>query len=200
MIKNIPNILTVFRILIIPVLVFSFYIPGVTANIVAASLFLLASFTDFFDGYLARTMKAQSNFGKCLDPIADKLLVAVAIIMLIHFSGRNLAITIPGIIIICREILVSGLREFLATINVSVPVSKLGKYKTAIQMLAITLLLLGEKGSEYALIELFGEDGRQFNFMISGTITIIGETLFAIAAFLTVVTGYIYLKIGFKNM
>jgi CDP-diacylglycerol--glycerol-3-phosphate 3-phosphatidyltransferase len=200
MIKNIPNILTIFRILIIPVLIFSFYIPGVIANVVVASLFLLASFTDFFDGYLARAMKVQSNFGKCLDPIADKLLVAAAIIMLIHFSGRNLAITIPGIIIISREILVSGLREFLATINVSVPVSNLGKYKTAIQMISITLLLLGERGSEYALIELFGEDGRQINFMISGTITIIGETLFALSAFLTVVTGYIYLKTGIKNM
>ena len=144
--KNIPNILTIFRIVIIPVLIFSFYIPSLAANFVVASLFLLASITDFFDGYFARSLKAQSNFGICLDPIADKLLVIVAITMLIHFGNKNMAITVPGLIIICREVFVSGLREFLASINIGVPVSKLAKYKTAIQMTAITLLLLGKQG------------------------------------------------------
>jgi CDP-diacylglycerol--glycerol-3-phosphate 3-phosphatidyltransferase len=198
--KNIPNILTVFRIFIIPILVMSFYIDGFVSNLVAASLFMLASITDFFDGYFARSLKAQTNFGKCLDPIADKLLVIVAITMLIHFGHRNMAITIPGLIIICREVLVSGLREFLASIRVGVPVSNLSKYKTAVQMVAITLLLIGGPGSQYAVSELLGEEGLSLKFIISDIITTIGETLFAVAAILTVVTGYIYLKIGIKNM
>src|SRR5690606_25602520 len=97
MVKNIPNILTIFRIIIIPILILSFYIPSLAANFIVASLFLIASITDFFDGYFARSLKAQSNFGKCLDPIADKLLVIVAITMLIHFGNKNMAITIPGL-------------------------------------------------------------------------------------------------------
>ncbi len=197
--KNIPNILTIFRIAIIPILVMSFYIDGFVANIVAASLFMLAGITDFFDGYFARSLKAQTNFGRCLDPIADKLLVIVAITMLIHFGHKNMAITIPGLIIICREILISGLREFLASIRVGVPVSNLSKCKTAVQMAAITLLLIGQPGSEYA-IDLLGDADKSLKFIVAGLITTAGETLLAVAAFLTVVTGYIYLKIGLKNM
>jgi CDP-diacylglycerol--glycerol-3-phosphate 3-phosphatidyltransferase len=198
--KHIPNILTMFRIAIIPILVMSFYINGLVANLVAASLFMIASLTDFFDGYLARSLKAQSNFGKCLDPIADKLLVMVAITMLIHFGHKNMSITIPGLIIICREVLVSGLREFLAEIKVGVPVSRLSKYKTASQMMAITLLLIGKPGSQYAINEIFGSDAKSLKFIISDIIVIAGQMLFAISAFLTVITGYIYLKIGLKNM
>ena len=189
-----------FRIVIIPALVMSFYIEGFVANLVAALLFMIASLTDFFDGYLARSLKAQSNFGRCLDPIADKLLVIVAITMLIHFGHKNMSITIPGLIIICREVLVSGLREFLAEMKVGVPVSKLSKYKTATQMMAITLLLIGKPGSQYAINELFGADGKSLKFIISDIIVIAGQMLFAISAFLTVITGYIYLKIGLKNM
>jgi len=199
--KNIPNILTIFRILIIPILVMSFYIDGLVANIIAASLFMLASITDFFDGYVARALKAQTNFGRCLDPIADKLLVIVAITMLIHFGHKNIAITIPGLIIICREVLVSGLREFLAGIRVSIPVSKLSKYKTAVQMVAITLLLIGQPGSQYAVNEILGNEAtKSLKFIVAEIITGTGEILFAVSAFLTVVTGYIYLKIGLKNM
>lgn len=199
-IKNLPNILTIFRIIIIPILVASFYVDGFVSNFIAASLFLLASITDFFDGYFARSLKAQSNFGKCLDPIADKLLVIVAITMLIHFGQKNMAITIPGLIIICREVLVSGLREFLAELKVGIPVSKLSKYKTATQMMAITLLLLGQPGSFYAVDELIGGDVRDLKYIIADVIVVAGEMLLAIAAFLTLVTGYIYLKIGLKNM
>ena len=199
--KNIPNILTIFRIIITPILVMSFYIDGFVANIVAASLFLLAGITDFFDGYFARILKAQTSFGKCLDPIADKLLVIVAITMLIHFGHKNMAITIPGLIIICREVLVSGLREFLAEIHVGMPVSKLSKYKTATQMMAITLLLIvGEPGSYYEVNEFLGQGAKSLKFIISDIIMVAGQMLFAIAAFLTVVTGYIYLKVGLKNM
>ncbi|MCE3254821.1 MAG: CDP-diacylglycerol--glycerol-3-phosphate 3-phosphatidyltransferase [Rickettsiaceae bacterium] len=199
-VKSLPNILTMFRIAIIPVLVMSFYVDGFLANIVAASLFLLASITDFFDGYFARSLKAQTNFGRCLDPIADKLLVMVAITMLIHFGDKNMAITIPGLIIICREVLVSGLREFLAGLHVGMPVNKLGKYKTAAQMTAITLLLIGGPGSEYAVGEIFGQGDKNLKLIVADIIVTAGQMLLAIAAFLTVVTGYIYLKIGLKNM
>jgi len=197
--NQIPNILTVLRIVIIPILILSFFIPGETANVVAAILFALASITDYFDGYLARLMKVQSNFGKCLDPIADKLLVGVAIVMLVHFSARDLFITIPGLIIISREILVSGMREYLASMNVSMPVTKLAKWKTAIQMIALTLLLLGERGSEYALVDLF-TNGQIIHDVTGSLISMVGKILFSVSAILTVVTGYIYLKIGLKNM
>ena len=155
-IKNLPNLLTMFRIAIIPILIASFYIPGLTAHLVVASLFAVACITDYFDGYFARSMKMQSNFGKCLDPIADKLLVAVAIVMLVNFNSHNPWILFPGLIIICREILVSGLREFLAEFHLNVPVSNLAKYKTMVQMVAITGLLLGEKGSDYTVQYLIG--------------------------------------------
>lgn len=200
--KKIPNILTVARIFLIPVIVVSFYIPGKITNLIVASLFLAASLTDYFDGYLARAMKAQSNFGKCLDPIADKLLVAVALIMLIHFSYQDLYITVPAMIIICREILVSGLREFLAGINVSVPVTKLAKWKTGIQMTAITLLLLAGEGSDYTYNEVMDifEASDFIKSSLDGVIENIGIVLLSVSAFLTVVTGYIYLKVGLKKM
>lgn len=199
--KNLPNILTIFRILIIPILIYSFYIPGLFANLIVASLFLLASITDFFDGYFARAYNVQSNFGKCLDPIADKLLVTVAIIMLIHFGNKNMVITFAGLIIICREIFVSGLREFLSSINIQVPVSKLSKYKTAFQMTALTLLLIGKQGSIYAVSEILGEGkAKNIKLEIANFVTYIGEFFLVVAAILTVITGYYYLKAVIKNM
>lgn len=171
------------------------------AHIVVAALFAIAAVTDYFDGYLARSMRVQSNFGKCLDPIADKLLVIVAIVMLINFSNRDLWILIPGLIIICREVLVSGLREFLAELRVSVPVSRLAKYKTAVQMTAITGLLLGEKGSAYALYYWIGGwIEMDIKYLLLNVIVSLARALFAIAALLTVVTGYAYFRVGFKNM
>jgi CDP-diacylglycerol--glycerol-3-phosphate 3-phosphatidyltransferase len=199
--KKLPNFLTTFRLIIIPILILSFYIPGMVAHIIAATLFAIAAITDYFDGYFARSMKAQSNFGKCLDPIADKLLVIVAIVMLVNFSSRDLWILIPGLIIICREVLVSGLREFLAELHVSVPVSKLAKYKTAVQMTAITGLLLGEKGSSYAVyywLNSWQEFG--IKFLLVNFIVFASKILFVLAALLTVVTGYAYFRVGFKNM
>ena len=179
----------------------SFYIDGFIANITAASLFMIASITDFFDGYFARNLKAETKFGRCLDPIADKLLVIVAIVMLINFSNRDLWILIPGLVIICREVLVSGLREFLAELRVSVPVSKLAKYKTAVQMTAITGLLLGEKGSAYALYYWIGGwIEMDIKYLLLNIIVSLARALFAIAALLTVVTGYAYFRVGFKNM
>jgi cardiolipin synthase len=199
--KNLPNILTIFRILILPILIYSFYIPGLFSNLIVASLFLLASVTDFFDGYFARSLKAQSNFGKCLDPIADKLLVATAIIMLIHFGNKNIVITLSGLVIICREILVSGLREFLSSINISLPVSKMSKYKTGFQMTALTLLLIGKQGSIYAVSEIFGvESARNIKLDIANSVTYAGEFFLVVAAILTTITGYLYLKSALKNM
>jgi CDP-diacylglycerol--glycerol-3-phosphate 3-phosphatidyltransferase len=171
------------------------------ANVVVAVLFAIAAITDYFDGYFARSLKAQSNFGRCLDPIADKLLVIVAIVMLINFSNRDLWILIPGLIIICREVLVSGLREFLAELHVSVPVSKLAKYKTAVQMTAITGLLLGEKGSAYTLYYwLSGWSEMDIKFLLVSFVVFASKILFTLAAILTVVTGYAYFRVGFKNM
>jgi cardiolipin synthase (CMP-forming) len=199
MMKNIPNILTIFRIILIPIIIISFYFHGFASNIIVAFLFALASITDFFDGYLARQFKAQSAFGKCLDPIADKLLVILTIVMLINFSHGNLIILIPGLIIIAREVLVSGFREFLANYNIQMPVSNLAKIKTAIQMGAITLLLLGENGSGYVIEEfslMIGEEVyASTKGMIIDYVITIGGILFSLAAFLTIITGYIYLKL-----
>jgi cardiolipin synthase len=199
--KQIPNFLTTFRLIIIPILVFSFYIPGMIANVIAASLFAIAAITDYFDGYFARSMKAQSNFGKCLDPIADKLLVIVAIVMLISFSGGSFWILIPGLIIISREVLVSGLREFLAEFHVNIPVSKLAKIKTAVQMIAITGLLLGDDGSSYTVHYLLGHlmEG-DIKYLIVTFTNITAKFLFILSAILTIITGYSYLKAGLKNM
>ncbi|MBA8666695.1 CDP-diacylglycerol--glycerol-3-phosphate 3-phosphatidyltransferase [Candidatus Jidaibacter acanthamoebae] len=177
MLKELPNFLTVLRILLIPVLVLSFYLEGKLSHYIAASIFIFASITDFFDGYLARVLKAQSNFGKMLDPIADKLLVASTLMMLVHFGH---APVIPTIAILCREILVSGLREYLAEFKVSIPVSKLGKVKTAVQMAAIIILLLGNKVLPIPYLDR------------------IGEIALWVAAVLTLITGYAYWKERFK--
>ncbi len=199
--KNLPNILTGTRIAIIPILILVFYLPSLITNVIAAILFAIAGITDYFDGYFARSMHAQSNFGKCLDPIADKLIVIVAIVMLISFSNQDPWILIPGLIIICREVLVSGLREFLADLRVSIPVSTLSKYKTMVQMVAITLLLLGEKGASYvAYYWIGGFVTIAAKMMFVTMVVLIGKALFCLAACLTVITGYVYLRVGLKNM
>lgn len=199
--RQIPNFLTSLRLAIIPLLVAAFYIPNIWSNITTTILFSIAAVTDYFDGYLARLMKAQSNFGKCLDPIADKLLVIVAIVMLIKFDPKNPWILFPGLVIICREVLVSGLREYLAEINVSVPVSNLAKWKTGVQMFGIGGLLLGENGSSYVLLQwLGGYVAVDTKFLIISAIVTLAKILFLLAAFLTVITGYAYFRTGFRNM
>jgi CDP-diacylglycerol--glycerol-3-phosphate 3-phosphatidyltransferase len=179
--KQIPNILTIFRIALIPILIASFYIEGSLYHWVAAGLFLVASITDFFDGYLARALKAQSNFGIFLDPIADKLLVAAAILMLVHFEHIGRYDIIPAIAILSREIMVSGLREFLAKLNVSVPVTNLAKVKTAIQMIAIFLLLLGVEGPTIIEVEEITE---------TNLTEFLGKIMLWVSAVLTLITGY----------
>lgn len=199
--KELPNLLTIFRIVLIPLIVISFYVPWKITNLIVAFLFLLASITDYFDGYFARLYKVQSNFGRCFDPIADKLLVSVSLLMLVSFS-KSIFILIPAIIIICREILVSGLREFLATLNIGVPVTRLAKWKTAFQMIAITALLLASKGSNYTyetIMEFF-EVEPLLRIFFNGFIEKIGIIFLNVSAILTVITGYAYCKVGLKNM
>jgi CDP-diacylglycerol--glycerol-3-phosphate 3-phosphatidyltransferase len=146
-------------------------------------------------------MKAQSNFGKCLDPIADKLLVIVAIVMLIKFNPSNPWILFPGLVIICREVLVSGLREYLAEVNIRVPVSTLAKYKTAVQMFGIGGLLLGDNGSAYVLYQWIGGYIEvDVKYLLISVIGVLAKILFSFAAILTIITGYSYFRTSFKNM
>jgi cardiolipin synthase len=177
--EQIPNALTIFRIVLIPILVGTFYMTGKLSHYVAAAIFIFASITDYVDGLLARKLHAHSNFGRMLDPIADKMLVATALMLLVHFHRAPI---LPALAILCREILISGLREYLAEIRVNVPVGQLAKIKTAVQMIAITLLLLDEKGT-----------GIQ-------NIYYIGAFALWIAALLTLMTGYAYCKEGIKHI
>ncbi len=176
--KQVPNLLTYSRILIIPLFIAVLYWDNLWAHWIAAGLFIYASITDFFDGYMARAWEATSHIGRFLDPIADKLLVASALLMLVH-DGR--ADVLPSIAILCREILVSGLREFLAELRISVPVSQLAKFKTTAQLIAISLLLLAPAIPGFMLYDL-------------------GSWLLWLAAALTLVTGYLYLKVGIKHL
>ena len=181
---KIPNILTIGRIIIVPIFVLSFYIPGIVGDLVPFFLFAIASFTDYLDGLLARLYKEESKLGELLDPIADKILVAAALVLLI-MNGivKNLEV-IAAIIILTREILISGLREFLAKRKeLNLPVSSLSKFKTFIQMFSIAILLTGETGNK---IISFQDYNAQT----------IGIILLWIAAFLTLFTGYDYLRKG----
>jgi len=139
---NIPNLITLFRLILIPIFVAVYYIPGYWGNILAAIIFLLAGITDWLDGYLARKLNQMSKFGAFFDPVADKLMVAFALVLLV--SDQNLPyLAIPAAVIVCREIAVSALREWMAELGkrTSVAVSFIGKVKTAVQMIAIVLLL-----------------------------------------------------------
>ena len=139
---NIPNILTVMRVALIPVFILLFCLPFSWSYWAASAIFAFASFTDWLDGYLARRLNQSTPFGAFLDPVADKLLVAVALVLLVA-EHNNLWLTLPAIIIICREILVSALREWMAEIGerAQVAVSNIGKWKTAAQMVALIILL-----------------------------------------------------------
>jgi CDP-diacylglycerol--glycerol-3-phosphate 3-phosphatidyltransferase/cardiolipin synthase len=149
----------------------------------ALGIFCLAGITDFLDGYLARVLSQQSILGKMLDPIADKLLVAAVLIMLVADHTISSYSLSAAIIILCREILVSGLREFLASLKVSLPVSKVAKWKTTLQLIALGFLIAGRAGE----------------FVLPGTIYI-GLSLFWASALLTLYTGWDYLKAGLKHV
>ena len=183
---KIPNILTIGRIIIVPIFVVSFYIPGIVGDLVPFFLFALASFTDFLDGLLARLYKEESRLGELLDPIADKILVAAALVLLV-MNGiiKNLEV-IAAIIILTREILISGLREFLAKGKIKLPVSNLAKLKTVLQMVSIALLLSGETGNKI------------INFQDYNAQTI-GMILLWLSAALTLFTGYDYMRKGIDH-
>ena len=148
MLKKIPNILTIGRIIIVPFFVLAFYLPGFYGDLTALILFIIASFTDFLDGMLARMLGQESKLGELLDPIADKIIVATALILLVMDGTIQNYEVIAAIIILTREILISGLREFLAKGQIKLPVSNLAKLKTVLQMVAIGLLLSGDTGNK----------------------------------------------------
>jgi len=179
---ELPNLLTLSRIAAIPLVAVLLYFDGATWRWAALGLYAAACITDFFDGYLARSRRQVSDLGRFLDPIADKLLVAAVILVLVAERRLTGWTVLPALVILCREILVSGLREYLAGLHVGVPVSQLAKWKTVLQMLALGFLILGDTG------------------LPAWPITLIGETGLWIAAGLTMVTGYDYLKAGLRHM
>ena len=179
---KIPNILTIGRIIIVPIFVFTFFLPGFFGDLIPF-LFVIASFTDFLDGLLARLYKEESKLGELLDPIADKILIAAALILLVMNGTIKNYEVIAAIIILTREILISGLREFLANVSVKMPVSSLAKVKTFTQILAISILLTGESGNKLINFEDYNAQT-------------IGIILLWFSAFLTLYTGYDYLVKG----
>ena len=181
-----PNYLTIGRIIIVPIYVFTFYLPGFYGDILPFTLFVIASFTDFLDGLLARIYKEESKLGELLDPIADKIIVATALLLLVMDQTIKNYEVIAAIIILTREILISGLREFLAKVKIKLPVSNLSKLKTFLQMFSISLLLLGDTGNKI------------LNFQDYNAQTI-GIILLWLSAFLTLYTGYDYLRKGIDH-
>tara|TARA_B100000767_G_C19618089_1_gene472828 strand:- start:309 stop:893 length:585 start_codon:yes stop_codon:yes gene_type:complete len=180
---QIPNILTIGRIIIVPIFVMTFFIPGLFGDLIPFFLFVLASFTDYLDGLLARLFKEESKLGELLDPIADKIIVAAALILLVMNGTIKNYEVIAAIIILTREILISGLREFLAKVSIAMPVTSLSKLKTFLQMLSISILLTGESGNKI------------INFQDYNAQTI-GIILLWLSSFLTLYTGYDYLIKG----
>ena len=186
MILKIPNILTIGRIIIVQIFVFTFFIPGLFGDLIPFFLFVLASFTDYLDGLLARLFKEESKLGELLDPIADKILVAAALILLVMNGTIKNYEVIAAIIILTREILISGLREFLAKGKITMQVTSLSKLKTFIQMTSIAILLTGESGNKI------------FNFQDYNAQTV-GIILLWLSSFLTLYTGYDYIRKGIDH-
>lgn len=182
---NIPNILTMGRMWAIPAIVATFFFSHPAWAWVGVVLFALAGITDYMDGYLARHLNQLSRFGRVLDPIADKLLVGAMLLMMAHTNRLGFYGIIPAVVIMCREILVSGLREFLAEIKVGCPVTRLAKWKTACQMVALPVLMVAEP---------------RFSGCMSPFLTALGSVAIWGAAVLTVMTGYDYWKSGRKYM
>ena len=185
---SIPNLLTLSRILAVPILVFLLWRPAPVDYAITFVLYCIVGITDYFDGYLARAWGSISRLGQFLDPIADKIMVAAVLVMLIssrrenpvpEIAGLNL---IPALVILLREIIVSGLREFLAGLQVSVPVSALAKWKTTLQLVALGALILGGALPHQPWVHL------------------VGLICLWVAAALTLVTGYDYLRAGLKHM
>jgi cardiolipin synthase len=193
----IPNLLTYARIIAVPMVVACMYwqailFGGMWLRWVALAIFITAGITDILDGYFARSLGQQSSFGRMLDPIADKLLVASCLLMLAAdetIKGWSLW---AAIVILCREILVSGLREYLAELRVSVPVTRLAKWKTTVQLVAIGFLLAGNAGDE----TIAAVTGNPF----TPVVTYCGLTLLWISAIVTLYTGYDYFRAGVRHL
>lgn len=184
MATNLPNLLTFSRILAMALIVGLMFMDPPLGNWLALAAYTYACVTDFFDGYLARVLEQQSALGRFLDPIADKILVSAVILMIVAKGEVQGLALLPAIVILCREILVSGLREFLAEVRVGLPVSQLAKWKTTLQMVTLGFLIVGRAGP-------------QFGPLSTTDIGIIGLW---IAAALTLVTGYDYLRAGLKHI
>ncbi|MBB4197863.1 CDP-diacylglycerol--glycerol-3-phosphate 3-phosphatidyltransferase [Rhodoblastus sphagnicola] len=181
---NLPNMLTFGRVLIVPAVVACLFWPDeYSLRWTALGLFTVAAITDFLDGYLARIWDQQSALGRMLDPIADKLLVS-AVLMILVADGTIKSWSVwAAIVILCREILVSGLREFLADLKVPVPVSAVAKWKTTVQLIALGFLIAGRAGE----------------LVLPGTVKI-GLVLLWLSALLTLYTGFDYFKAGIKHV
>lgn len=181
---TLPNILTFLRLAGVPALVAVMFLhDGELGNWLAVGIFLAAAITDFLDGYFARAWQQQSSLGRMLDPIADKLIVGAALLMLVANQTISGVSVLAALIILCREILVSGLREFLAELNVTVAVTRLAKWKTTVQMVALCFLLADGAGDK-----------------LCGCATNIGLALLWIAALVTIYTGFDYFRAGMKHV
>jgi len=185
---TVPNLLTLSRIFAVPILVFLLWRPSPVDYGITFVLYCIVGITDYFDGYLARAQGQISRLGQFLDPIADKIMVAAVLIMLISSRRANPVPEIEGLhiiaalVILLREIFVSGLREFLAPLNVSMPVSSLAKWKTTFQLVALGALILGGAFPQHVWVHE------------------VGIICLWAAAVLTMVTGYDYLRIGLKHL
>lgn len=182
MLAQLPNLLTLSRILVLPPLIACLWIGGDTLRWVALGLYALASITDYLDGYLARVLEAQSAFGRLLDPIADKLLVGACLLILCSKDYVSGWTVLAALVILLREILVSGLREFLAELRIGLPSSRLAKWKTTVQLVAIGFLIIGESAPAWTHSQQVGEVGLW------------------VAAGFTLVTGWDYVRSGLSHL
>ena len=181
-IYTIPNIITFIRIFLIPIILYLLFSENPNIVLIAGLLFIISSVSDYFDGYLARTLNQSSKLGTLLDPIADKLLIASVIVVLVDTGVISNIHVVPAIIILLREIAISGLREFLAKLNTDMPVSKLAKYKTTFQMVSLSILIIS------------------LGFELNDLLWNIGLITLWIAAIITLLSGYNYMVKGLKNI
>jgi len=181
-IYTIPNIITFIRIFLIPIILYLLFSENPNIVLIAGLLFIVSSVSDYFDGYLARTLNQSSKLGTLLDPIADKLLIASVIVVLVDTGVISNINVVPAIIILLREIAISGLREFLAKLNTDMPVSKLAKYKTTFQMVSLSILIIS------------------LGFELNDLLWNIGLITLWIAAIITLLSGYNYMVKGLKHI
>ena len=181
-IYTIPNIITFIRIILIPIILYLLFSENPNIVLLAGGLFIISSISDYFDGYLARVLNQSSKLGTLLDPIADKLLIASVIVVLVDTNVISNLHVIPAIIILLREIAISGLREFLAKMNTDMPVSRLAKYKTTFQMVSLSILIIS------------------LGFQLNDFLWNLGLVTLWIEAIITLLSGYNYMAKGLKHI